>query len=464
MPSDSIAGFFDRAQASRVLFPEQIEQLFRQPDLPNTNLDSLCQYLEERGALTRYQADAIRQSRGSDLNFASYPIVDEIGPCPGGTAYRALHPSLRTPIELRRYKTDALFPTDTPTALLDRARSAAALHHPNLVTLLDVGQFGEEAYAAIEPPADSGPLDVLVKDIGAMPSFLAAEYGRQAASALRAAHERGLWHGDVRPANLQVGPMTTKAGSDGIVKRRPAPNAAAKLAELGLVPKRPAAVIQNPSVDVLPYLPPERIENAVYDARGDLYSLGATLYYLLTGRTPHTGSSAAELFPKIRSAEPAALSTLRPDVPAKFSELVHRMLSRRPEDRPATASEAEEELAAFCRPGTSSATRSEAVPMAVAHVEENVPAVEAHSFTADEWGAGDFTTSHASAAPLPKRELTAEDKKRTKMLVILGLCLHISAVALIVAWLSGAFNSSPEPEPAPTHKETPKKTPKKKTT
>src|SRR5262249_49011031 len=100
MPSESIAGFFDRAQASRVLFPEQIEQLIRQPDIPHTNLDSLCEYLEQRGAITRFQADAIRSGNGDALSFATYPVIDEIGPCPGGTAYRALHPSLRTPIEL----------------------------------------------------------------------------------------------------------------------------------------------------------------------------------------------------------------------------------------------------------------------------------------------------------------------------------------------------------------------------
>ena len=64
MPSDSIAGFFDRAQASRVLFPEQVEQLIRQPDFPQSNLDALCEYLEDRGAMTRFQAEAPELPRG----------------------------------------------------------------------------------------------------------------------------------------------------------------------------------------------------------------------------------------------------------------------------------------------------------------------------------------------------------------------------------------------------------------
>jgi serine/threonine protein kinase len=461
MPSESIAGFFNRARASRVLFPEQIEQLIRQPDFPHANLDSLCEYLEERGAITRFQADAIRGGNGDALNFASYPIIDEIGPCPGGIAYRALHPSLRTPIELRRFQAEALFPTDTPAALLQRARSASELHHPFLVTLLDVGQVGEEVYAAIEPPADSGPLDVLVRDIGPMPGFLAAEYGRQAASALRAAHERGLPHGDVRPQNCFVGPMTAKAGPDATIKRRPAPNAAVKLAELGLVPIRPAAVISAPSLIELPYLPPERLENAAHDPRGDLYSLGATLYFLLTGRPPHAGNTAAELIQKVRAAEPASLSTLRPDIPPGYAQLILQMLNKRPDDRPATAYDVEQSLQVFCRPGSiPPPPPASGVPATVALVEdEAAPAAEAS--TADEWGAGEqFSTAHASAAPRPKRQLTAQDKSRTRMLVILGLCLHICGLALLIAIFSGAFNNwtEPEPDPAPTKKEPLKKT------
>src|SRR6266545_353141 len=107
MPSDSIAGFLDRAQASRVLFPEQVEQLIRQPDIPQSDLNELCAYLRARGVLTQFQADAIREGRGHELNFAGYPVIDVIGPCPGGTAYRALHPSLRTPVVLRKFDPNA---------------------------------------------------------------------------------------------------------------------------------------------------------------------------------------------------------------------------------------------------------------------------------------------------------------------------------------------------------------------
>ncbi len=461
MPSDSIAGFLDQAQASRVLFPEQIEQLIRQPDVPESNLESLCKYLEERGALTRFQADMLRDGRGNELNFAGYPVIDDLGPCPGGRAYRTLHPSLRTPLLLRRYREEALLPGDSVADLVQRARNAASLQHPNLVTLIDASFHEDEAYATIDLPTDVATLDDLVRDIGAMPGFLAAEYGRQAASALRAAHERGLWHGDVRPTNLLVGPMTTKTAPDGTVKRRPAPNAAVKLAELGLVPVRPPAAAVPPAPEILAYLPPERIDHGTYDPRGDLYGLGATLYFLLSGRPPYAGKTAGDVIQKIRSTEPAALTGLRPDLPPGFASVVHQLLARDPEKRLPTAFDAEAGLAPVCRPGTSPVPTPAAAPPAEPVLHPHAPgSEEAFPAPADEWGTTDpgnqFSTAHAETGPV-RRQYTARDRTRSRLLMVLGLLLHLSAVALLVAWITGAFDSKPETDPEPPPKREQKK-------
>ncbi len=467
MPSESIAGFLDEAKANRVLIPEQVEQLIRQPDIPQSNLTALCEYLESRGALTKFQAEALRGGRGGDLSFAGYPMLDEIGPCPGGTAYRALHPSLRTPVVLRKFRTDALLPLDTPAALVHRARTFPAFH-PNLLVPLDAGESRGEYYAATEEPADTATLEQLVKEIGPMPAFLAAEFGRQAASALRSVDERGLWHGDIRPATLLAGPMTVKTGPDGTVKRRPAPNAAVKVAELGLVPVRPAATVSPPPLDALPYLPPERADAANYDGRGDLYGLGASLYFLLTGKPPFAGADAFEILTKVRSVDPVSLATLRPDLPPAFIAVVERLLAKRPELRPQRAAEVEAALVPFCRPGTVPPPPPVAVPVPmpypmptavpvayapVAHAED-VP--EAQPAPAEEWGTSDgggdqFNTSHAAEGPVYKTR-TPQQKGRTQMLVVLGLCLHLSAMALLGAWIFGLFERTPDPEPAPVPK------------
>ena len=150
------------------------------------------------------------------------------------------------------------------------------LQHPNAISILDVGFHRDELYAVLEQPTGTVDLESLTLEIGgAMPGFLAAEYARAVASVLRLVHQLGGVHGDVRPANLLVGPLTLKTGPDGVERRRPAPDAVIRLAEVGLVPPRPpAAQFLTPGA-ALPYLPPERIDGAVFEPLGDIYGLGS---------------------------------------------------------------------------------------------------------------------------------------------------------------------------------------------
>ncbi len=470
MPSESVAGFLDRAQASRVLFPEQIEQLIRQPDIPQSDLSALCEYLLSRGVLTRFQAGAIREARGGELNFAGYPIIDVIGPCPGGTAYKALHPSLRTPLVLRRIRADWLSPADNPINYIGRARTFGMIDHPNLIHLLDAGTFGNELYVVTDQPAEVADVESLAKEIGgAMPGTMAAEYGRAVASALRFAHERGGAHGDIRPTNLLIGPLAMKSQPDGTTRRRPAQGAIIRLAELGLVPIRPPA---SAFPEVLnPYLPPERLDVAYLDPRGDIYGLGAAMYFLLAVRAPFSADDP-DLATKIRSVEPTPLATLRPDLPAEFVALIDRMMAKQPERRPATAYEVEAGLMRFCRPGV--------VPQQPAHVPlaspassidmaQAIPSASAVepplANDADVWGIGSpaFDMTHTDSTPsTPRRKgLTAEEKSRGRKLMILGGLLHMTAITLLVLWLTGVFESSPAPltpeEPKPQKRDSNKK-------
>jgi hypothetical protein len=491
MPSDSIAGFLDRAQASRVLFPEQVEQLIRQPDIPQSDLAALCTYLLARGVVTKFQADAIREGRGRDLSFAGYPVIDEIGPCPGGTEYRALHPSLRTPLVLRRYAPGAFGPTDTAEAVVHRARSFGTVPHPNLQAVIDAGVYDGHAYAVLDQPADAADLATLLNEVGgAMPAFLAAEYGWAVASALRAVHERGGWHGAVRPGLMFVSPVVAKTRDDGTTRRRPAPNATVKLTETGLVPVSPPAAVGPPPLDVLAYLPPERVDGTPYDPRGDIYGLGSALYLLLAGRPPFTGETAEEVLHKVRSVDPAPLATLRPTEAPELTGLVMKMLAKRPENRPQTAAEVCQALAPFCRPGVLPAAAQpgavphavpvpvfpQAVPVAphavaVPAVPQAVPVAEAEPEPEpDAWGVNPNAFASAQAASAAdrsqprRRQLTDADRARSRLWIAVGLCLHLTAVGLIIAWAAGAFSSDPDPTPEPPSKksDSPTKPPQEK--
>lgn len=202
----------------------------------------------------------------------------------------------------------------------------------------------------LDQPRDSADITSLLKELGgAMPSFLAAEYGWTVASALQKIHERGGWHGEVRPGLLFVGPLITKVNPSGKAIRRPAPKASVKLTKTGRIPVAPPATIQPPDEAILAYLPPERIDNNIYDPRGDIYGLGASLYSFLTCRPPFVGDTPMELMAKIRSTEPLALRILRPDVPNEFSAIITKMMAKEPKARPQTAFEVCQALAPFCR-------------------------------------------------------------------------------------------------------------------
>jgi serine/threonine protein kinase len=258
--------------------------------------------------------------------------------------------------------------------------------------------------------------------------------------------------------------MTGKTTPEGTIKRRPAANAIVKVAELGLVPIRPPAAVAAPPDDQIGYLPPERVDTATYTVRGDLYGLGATLYYLLTGRPPFAGSTPDEALRKIRTVAPAPLSTLRPELAPEFAALVHQLLAKRPEDRPRTAWDVEVALARFGRPGTAPAPAATTAPaqalIPVTEPEAQAEIPEAELAPSDEWGAESaFSTAHAQAGPVQRKPRTAQEKSRTRMLLILGLCLHMTAVGIVIAWVTGVFRSSkePDPRPAPTQPEKPPK-------
>lgn len=494
MTSDSVASFLDLARDQGLLPREQVEDLFRQPDMPHTDLQALCGFLEKRGVLTHYQAEKIRNGQGYELTFAGYPILGEYGLCPGGTAFKGSHPSLRTPLIVRRLRADWLAPSDNISAYVQRAQAAAPITHPNLGQLLDAGVSQDEAFVVLEP-FDGGDLDSLIADIGPMPATLAADYGRQVALALDAAHSRGILHGDVHPGNIVAGPVvaSSRLRADGTPRMRPAPNAIVKLMELGLVPMRATATGE--------YSPPERATTSSATAAGDVYMLGGSLYYLLTAKSP---------------ASIAPLVALRPDVSAPFVMLVEEMMAQVPTDRPSIAQcvqalqslakgqippprkpDSEEVKLTALTPGEVELVSAEPgevnlVPMShetapaeFADHSDVMPASFAPPQFADAnnyWGQPatapaefvptGFDASHYAAAapqadtppreprlaPAPKRS----NRQQLYMWIGAGLILQIAAVVIWYFVIRGT--SEPEPEnntPAPTKKVVPKPKPNK---
>jgi len=277
--------------------------------------------------------------------FGLYTIVAEIGRGGMGIVYEAVHETLRRRVAL---KVLPLAGPQAPTQLerfLREARTAAGLHHTNIVPVFDVGQVNGVPYYAMQLIAGRG-LDAVLRDLAhppkadpnathplgataAVPTGDAyyrwvAELGVQAAEALAHAHQRGVVHRDVKPSNLLLDDEGVLWVTDFGLARMDGDAALTHTGQLVGTPR---------------YMSPEQAGAAVrpIDHRTDLYSLGATLYELLTRRPPVDGATPQEVLRALLQRDPVAPRRLDAKIPRDLETAVLKAMSRQPDDRYASA-------------------------------------------------------------------------------------------------------------------------------
>jgi eukaryotic-like serine/threonine-protein kinase len=207
------------------------------------------------------------------------------------------------------------------------AKNAAALNHPNIVSIYDRGEAEDTYYIAMEF-LDGRTLKELIVGRGAAPINVAIEYARQILSALRFAHRHGIVHRDIKPHNVLVdGEGRVKVTDFGIARA-----GTSQMTETGSI------------VGTAQYLSPEQARGGEVDPRSDLYSLGVVLYELLTGKTPFDGETPVEIAMKHLSNPPKPPSKLRPEIPPELDMVVLRALAKNPDDRYQSADEMEADL------------------------------------------------------------------------------------------------------------------------
>jgi response regulator RpfG family c-di-GMP phosphodiesterase/tRNA A-37 threonylcarbamoyl transferase component Bud32 len=296
------------------------EELSRWPD-PNTFFARLV----ELGLLTSYQAGRLETGRDFGLVLGNYRILDRLGAGGMGVVYRAEHVLLRRPAAV---KVLSLSPDqDTRLLLRFRAemRAIGALRHPHIVAPLDAGQAhssrpGEPVLHYLVMEFVDGPdLEQLVKTRGPLSVGKACEIGHQVASALAAAHARGLVHRDVKPTNILI--------AEGHI---------AKLLDFGLAQDmRQRLTEPGVLLGTLEYMAPEQAQDAhTADIRADLYGLGGVLYWCLSGQTPFpsTGQAPIEIARRM-TQPPPSIRVYRPEVPAALDEVLARLMAPKPDDR-----------------------------------------------------------------------------------------------------------------------------------
>jgi serine/threonine-protein kinase len=231
------------------------------------------------------------------------------------------------------------------------AKNAAALNHPNIVSIYDRGEAEDTYYIAMEF-LDGRTLKELIVSRGAAPINVAIEYARQILSALRFAHRHGIVHRDIKPHNVLV-------DAEGRVK----------VTDFGIARAGTSQMTETGSiVGTAQYLSPEQARGGEVDPRSDLYSLGVVLYELLTGKTPFDGETPVEIAMKHLSNAPKPPSKLRPDVTPELDKVVLRALAKNPDDRYQSADEMEADLERVARgaPVSAATAATQVLPAAAA--------------------------------------------------------------------------------------------------
>lgn len=274
-----------------------------------------------------------------------YELMELLGAGGMGAVFKARHKLMDRLVALKVLRPDFMAQQDAVERFRREVKTAAKLAHANIVTAHDADQAGNVHFLVMEY-VPGATLAELLRTRGRLSIHEACAYVRQAALGLEYAAQHGMVHRDLKPGNLIL-----------------APNGQIKILDFGLArffTESETSVVEAAPVETkqlsqagmilgtADYLAPEQFRDASQaDARSDLYSLGCTLFHLLTGKPPFAGAAAAAKAEAHARREPPSVRASRPDVPIRLASLVARLLAKDPSDRIQTAAELAKELAPF---------------------------------------------------------------------------------------------------------------------
>ncbi len=289
------------------------------------------------GILTHFQAEQVAQGKWRRFTIGKYKVLERLGAGGMGSVYLCEHKLMRRRVAVKVLPTAK---ADDPSSLerfYREARAVAALDHPNIVRAYDIDQDDKLHFLVMEY-VDGASLQEIIKKVGPMSVVRVAHYMYQSAMGLQHAHESaGLVHRDIKPGNILV-------DRTGVVK----------ILDMGL------ARFFHDEEDILTkkydenvlgtadYLAPEQaLDSHGVDIRADIYSLGATFYFCLTGRTPFTEGTVAQKLIWHQTRQPKAIRQVRPEVPEGLAGLIEHMMSKDPAQRPQTPQQVADALEPF---------------------------------------------------------------------------------------------------------------------
>jgi WD40 repeat protein/tRNA A-37 threonylcarbamoyl transferase component Bud32 len=265
--------------------------------------------------------------------FGDYEILEEIARGGMGVVYKARQVSLDRIVALKMILAGRLASETDVERFYTEAKAAANLQHPNIVAIHEVGQHNGQHYFSMDY-VEGESLAKLV-DAGPLPALKAAAYLKTIAEAIEFAHRQGTLHRDLKPSNILI---------DGFDQPRVTDFGLAKRIEASAQVTATGSLMGTPS-----YMPPEQAgaNNGRIGPASDVYSLGAVLYELMTGRPPFLGESLVATLNQVLNAEPVSPQLLNPNVPRDLETVCLKCLQKEPLRRYATSQELADELGRF---------------------------------------------------------------------------------------------------------------------
>ena len=320
--------FLQNLSESGLLSPQEIEKSLQDVGGAATDADgtTLAQLLVTSGRLTAFQAAGICERRYAELLIGNYEVLDRIGAGGMGTVYKARHRRMKRVVGVKVLARNLGQTPSFVQRFQREVEAVARLTHPNIVMAFDADEAEVGQFLVMEF-VDGRDLATEVGTLGPMSIDEAADCILQAARAMDYAHGQGVVHRDIKPANLM-------RDISGVVK----------VADLGLARLSQSAGGQSDPASQLTqaggimgtadFMAPEQaVDSTTIDQRADIYSLGCTLHFLLTGQAPFVGATLVEILLKHRDAAIPSLCQVRQGVPPELDGIFQRMMAKKSSDR-----------------------------------------------------------------------------------------------------------------------------------
>jgi len=275
---------------------------------------------------------------------ASYRVLGKLGSGGMGSVYTGIHTQIERLVAIKVLHPELSTDAEAAARFLNEARVVNLIRHPNIVSVESVGQLPNGSAYMVMEYLEGQTLNSRLKWGGGRLGPVTLHFARQIASALAAAHDRGVVHCDLKPANVMVIADPEMPGGERV-----------KVLDFGIATLLRGAAVQdiaqNTRVLGTPlYMSPEQCSGGIIDGKTDVYSLGVLLFQLVAGRPPFTSTSVLDLIDLHRSEPAPALSHLAPTVPSPLSALIASMLAKEPQRRPTMREVAEQLEALYASP------------------------------------------------------------------------------------------------------------------